>query len=163
MPRHVKSKPTLGPKAVRHGRPKGDGWRKVSRVSVETAALIEIGADDAAWREGSPEDLDIAQDRDCPGAIVKLAPPPGTAESLVLAMERSFYVGGAKSVKVMPTQEEVVIAIDDVGEFKRPDMSDNRSLRQVAMERVDRATNSHDQDALRALVAQAMDHAEAQA
>ena len=42
MPRHVKSKPKVGPKAVKRGRPKGEGWRKVSRVPVTTAALIEV-------------------------------------------------------------------------------------------------------------------------
>ena len=143
----------------RHKR--GSTRKSIKRVEVASAELVELGPDHAAWQEGSPEDLDRAPDRECKGSIVKLVPPPGTAESLVLSIERSFYEGGAKSVKVMPTQEEVVVAIEDVGEFKRPDMTDTRSLRQVAMERADRATNSHDHDALKALVAEAMDHAEA--
>lgn len=147
MPRHVKQKKVKGP--------------SVKRVAVESAALIEIGPDHAAWQPGSPEDLDIAPDRECQGAIVKLVPAPGTAESLVLAVERHFYEGGAASVKVMPAQEEVRVVVEGE-EFDFTEHNDERSLRQVVMERASRVTSSHDQVALEKLLIKAMDHAEAQ-
>ncbi len=137
MPRHIKSK-----------------GAKVKRVAVESAQLIEIGTDHHYWT-GNCGRLEAPE-----GAIVKLVPPPGTPESTVLAMERSFYEGGAKTVKVMPTQEEVKVTVE--GEtFDFTEHDDERPLRQVVMERAGRVTSSHDQAALEALLTQAMDHAEA--
>lgn len=162
MPRHVKTKPKVGKQAVKRGRPKGEGWRKVSRVSIESAALIEVPPTHLVWR-GPDDKLPVCSNMfRTEGAIVKIVPPPGTPESHVLSLERSFYEGGAKSVKVMPTQEEVRVVIDDDIEFNAPEITDKRSLRQVALDRVDRTTNAHDQEALRALVTQAMDYAESQ-
>ena len=166
MPRHVKTKAKVGKQAVKRGRPKGEGWRKVSRVSVESAALIEVPPTHLVWR--GPDDKPDGWLPVCSnmfrteGAIVKIVPPPGTPDSHLLSLERSFYEGGAKSVKVMPSQEEVRVVIDDDIEFNAPEITDTRSLRQVALDRVERTTNAHDQDALRALVTEAMDYAESQ-
>ncbi len=137
----------------RHRRAKEPADAKVRRVKVESAELIEVGPDHSAWQVEDYEGT-------CDGAIVKLVPPPGTAESLVLHMERSFYAGGAISVKVMPTQEEVRITVE--GEtFNFDERIESRPLRQVVMERAARATSSHDPAALEALLTKAMDHAEA--
>ncbi len=145
---------------TRHRRVKEPASGKVRRVKVASAELIELGADHSAWVPGSPEDLDNAPEHNCPGAIVKLVPAPGTAESLVLAVERAYYSGGAASVKVMPTQEEVQVTVE--GEtFDFTEHNDERPLRQVVMERAARVTSSHDQAALEALLTRAMDHAEA--
>lgn len=163
MPRRVKSKAKTGPKAVKK-RPKGDGWRKVKRIAVESAQLIEVGPDHIAWK--GPDDkaadwLPVCSNMfETHGAIVKLVPPAGTPESHVVSMERSFYEADATSVKVMPVQEEVVVTVE--GEtFDFSESKDERPLRQVVMERIDRATNSQDVDALRKLCTEAMDHAEA--
>ncbi len=137
MPRHVKQKKV-----------------KVQRVPVESAELIQIDPEHSAWEVQDYEGM-------CDGAIVKLVPPPGTAESLVLHLERSLYSRGAKSVKVMPTQEEVKVTVEGE-EFDFTEHNDERSLRQVVMERASRVTSSHDQVALEKLLIKAMDHAEAQ-
>ncbi len=158
MPRRIKQKAIVGVKAVKRGRPKADGWRKVSRVELDTAQLIEVGPDHHYWN-GNCGRLEPRQ-----GSIVKLIPPPGTDESTVLAMERNFYDGGAVSVKVMPTQEEAVVTIDGEDfDFTGGDLVDERPLRQVALERAARVTNPHDAKALTTLVNWAMDKAEAQA
>ena len=153
MPRTIKSRATVGPKAVVTRK----RW-KVSRGSLVTAQLLELGVDHPSWRTKA-EDHDGGKIT-CPGAIVKLVPPAGTPEALVLAIERTYYAGGARSVKVMPTPEEVRVTVEGV-EFDFETAEDNRTLRQVALERVDRTTNSVDQPALKKLVEQAMDAAEA--
>ncbi len=140
MPRHRRVKPEERTPSVR-------------RVAVASAELIQIGPDHSAWEVEDYEGT-------CEGAIVKLLPPPGTAESLVLHLERSFYSGGATSVKVMPTQEEVKVTVEGE-EFDFTEHDDERPLRQVVMERADRVTSSHDQPALKALLTKAMDQAEA--
>lgn len=139
MPRHVKRREQSQP--------------KVRRVAVASAELIEIGPDHHYWNGNCGK----AEPRQ--GSIVKLVPPPGTSEAVVLAMERSFYEGGAASVKTMPVQEEVRVVVAGE-EFNFTENDDDRSLRQVVMERADRTTTSHDSTALTALLIQAMDHAE---
>ena len=138
MPRHVKQKKV-----------------KVQRVPVESAHLIEIGPDSHYWN-GNCGRVEPRK-----GSIVKLVPPPGTSEAIVLAIERSFYDGGAASVKVMPAQEEVRVVVEGE-EFDFTEHNDERSLRQVVMERASRVTTTHDQVALEKLLIKAMDHAEGQ-
>ena len=138
MPRHVKQKKA-----------------KVQRVPVESAHLIEIGPGHHYWN-GDRHTIESRK-----GSIVKLVPPPGTSEATVLAIERSFYDGGAASVKVMPAQEEVRVVVEGE-EFDFTEHNDERSLRQVVMERASRVTTTHDQVALEKLLIKAMDHAEAQ-
>lgn len=153
MPRKVKSRATVGAKAVVR-RPR---W-KVSRTQLDTALLVELGPEHEAWRAKA---ADVGEGKiTAKGAIVKLVPPAGTPEALVIALERAYYAGGAVSVKVMPTPEELKVTVEGE-EFDFSDTEDERSLRQVALDRVDRVTNSVDQDALRKLVGQAMDAAEA--
>ena len=139
MPRHVKQKKV-----------------KVQRVPVESAHLIEIGPDHRYWN-GDRHTIESRK-----GSIVKLVPPPGTSEATVLAIERSFYEAGAASVKVMPAQEEVRVVVEGE-EFDFTEHNDERSLRQVVMERASRVTTTHDQVALEKLLIKAMDHAEGQA
>ncbi len=154
MARTLKSKATVGPKAVKRRRK----W-KASRTPVDSTNLIELTPDHPAWRAKvellqAPETAHVAG-----GAIVKLTPPPGTSEELVRAYERLYYAGGASTVKVMPAQEEVKITVE--GEtFDFSEADDGRSLRQVALDRVERTTNSNNLDALRTLVNEAMDHGE---
>lgn len=144
MPRHVKAK-------AKEQRPQG--YVCVERVAVESAQLIEIGPDHHYWNG----DCGTLEHRN--GSIVKLVPPPGTPASSVQAIERSFYEGGALSVKVMPVQEEEQIVVEgETFDFK--DYSDDRPLRQVVMERAARTTNAYDQGALETLLTKAMDHAE---
>ena len=152
MPRTLKKRASVGPKAVRK-RPR---WR-VSRTQLETALLVELSPDHEAWRMKAA-DVDDGKVT-APGAIVKLVPPAGTPEALVIAWERAYYAGGAASVKVMPTPEELKVTVEGE-EFEFGEDEDQRSLRQVAMDRVDRVTNSADQDKLRKLVGMAMDAAE---
>lgn len=129
------------------------GW-KATRVTLSTAVLVEIGPTHPAWHSD-------ALPQRVAGSIVKLVPPPGTPESTVLAMEQAFYQGGAASVKVMPVQEELRITVEGE-EFDFTKVDDTRPLRQVAVERCDRVTNAYDSKALKALVGEAMDYAEAQ-
>lgn len=154
MPRHVKVK-------EKDPRPKGDGWRKVQRVEVASAALIEVGPSHLAWKGPDDKAADwlpvCANMFRTTGAIVKLVAPPGTPEAHVQSIERSFYEGGAISVKLMPVQEEEQIVV----EGETFDFKDERPLRQVVMERAARTTNAYDQAALEKLLTQAMDHAEA--
>ena len=160
MARKLKTKATTGVKAVTRRKA-----RSITRVPVESAHLIQVGPTDPAWQP--PRKAEPAWLPQCPspalakGAIVKLVPPPGTPESHVIAMERGFYDAEATSVKVMPVQEELRITVEgETFDFNTDD--DERPLRQVAMERCDRVTNAHDVDALKDLVAEAMDHAEGQ-
>lgn len=143
MPRHKKSKPKTGP--------------KFKRVAVESASLIQIDPDDELWT-GEPCDGPDAES--VQGSIVKLVPAPGTAEPVLIQVQAMFYSHGAASVKVMPVQEEEQIVVD--GEtVDSTKCDDDRSLRQVVMERAARTTNAYDQAALEALLTKAMDHAEA--
>ena len=99
---------------------------------------------------------------DCKGAIVKLTPAPGTPEAMVGTVEHAYYAGGAASVKVMPTQDEVKIVVaGEEFDFTSELPEDGRSLRQVALDRAAAVKNSHDQEALRSLIDWAMDRAEA--
>lgn len=152
MPRVLKKRAEVGPKAVI----KRARW-KVRRETLVSAQLLELGVTHPSWRTEA-EDHNGAKIT-CPGAIVKLVPPAGTPEALVVAIERMYYAGGARSVKVMPTPDEVRVTVEGE-EFDFSAAEDDRTLRQVALERVDRVTNSVDQDELRKLVTQAMDEGE---
>lgn len=151
MTRPIKKKASCGPKAVvRRKR-----WR-VSRQELETAPLIEMKEDDQDWFI-SPDKSHYTMEP-CDGAIVKLSPPPGVEEAAVRTYERAFYNHGATSVKVMPIRPDVDLTVDEV----TPSTGvDTRSLRQVALDRVDRTNNARDIKALRALVNKAMDKGEA--
>lgn len=151
MARRIKTKASTGANAVKRRR----SWR-TTRTLVDTTALIEIGPDDPRWADAPTDVIDAK------GAIVKLVPPAGQSEAYVTAMERLYYRSGAASVKTMPVQEEVKVTVE--GEtFDFSDAEDERSLRQVVMDRADRTTNAHDPDALKRLLTLAMDQAEATA
>lgn len=160
MARHVVSEAKVGPKAVRKRKPKG---LKVKRVDVTTRQLVVVGPTHLAW--SGPTKKPAGWLPTCSnmfktkGSIVKLIPRPGTPEDHVESMERSFYEGGARSVRVMPVQEDVKVSIAGV-EFDFSAVEDERPLRQVVTERGERMTNSHDHGALMELLTMAMDHAE---
>lgn len=154
MARRPKSKAVVGPKAVTRRRK----W-KLGRTTLATANLVEIGADHYLWNGHSTDLVDMRCE---PGDIVKLTPAPGTEESLVASVEKHFYSQSASSVKVMPTQDDVKIVVaGEEFDFADELPDDNRSLRQVALDRAAAVKNSHDQPALEKLVNWAMDRAEA--
>jgi len=128
---------------------------KLTRVAVETRALVQFSSDHPTWHVismGGPPDLSGIRLKDC---IAKLTPPAGTSESDVLTLEAALLAGGARTVRRMPSppEDRVVSASAD----KAP--TAHRTLLQVAVDRAKRGT-SVDSAALVALVELAMSKGE---
>ncbi len=110
-------------------------------VDVDSTRLIEIGPDHKVWSEETEVDV-----RD---ALVKLTPPAEHTD--VHAVIADIRRMGARVVKLLAAAPSDKITAAPVVE------SDNRSHRQVVLDRAARANNIRDVDALNALLNAAFD------
>lgn len=132
---------------------KARGAWSMTRHPVETGKLIEIGPTSKVWRS-------ISEAKSLPvhaveGGIFKLVPPAGVSVEVADALAAHLYALGARAVRRMPSPPD-----DKVTVSKEPAKTDVRSLRQVVMDRLARASVMSDVDELKALVNEAMDQGE---
>jgi len=126
---------------------------RLTRHAIESGKLLEFGPEHVVWRDGGIERTPMLA-----GCIVKLIPPASAHPSEVEAFDLWLRQNGARAVRVMPSPPEDkpnMAAASEVDEAKQ-----QRTLREVALERARRVTTSVDAPALVALVMVAMDHGE---
>lgn len=126
---------------------------RLTRHAVESGKLIEFGPDHHVWRD---DEIDMSKAM-LAGCIVKLTPPASAHPSQIDAFDLWLRQNGARAVRVMPR------AADDrqhVAAAPEAKAHQDRTMREVALERARRVTTSVDLPALVELVSEALDQGE---